>query len=221
MRLVLQLPAVIAAFMCLIAQAQDDGSAEEWPRFHVGVAVGVSQLSPDSWSSAGVPEHIRPSDSPEASPTGWKVVAGFRPTRFVGAELQYADFGTATSRSSASGNQVVRRGRFMRNQADATIVSALLFLPERRAADFYGKVGVAKVEQSLLVSVYDYVACGPPGPNCEFFSAVTESDSRAYLGIGARFKVARDWAIRVEYEAIDGDGGDNTTMLSLGVAWER
>jgi hypothetical protein len=46
-------------------------------------------------------------------------------------------------------------------------------------------------------------------------------DSHPYVGIGARFKEAgRAWAFRVEYEAIDGDGED-TTMLSVGVAWER
>jgi hypothetical protein len=195
--------------------------AQEWPRYHVGVAVGTSHLSPDSWSSAGVPEHIQPNDSPEASPTGWKVVAGLRPTRFIGAELQYVDFGTATTRSNTPGNQVLRRGRFMRNHADATIVSALLFFPERKSADFYGKVGVAKVEESLRVSVYEYFFCGPPGPNCQFFSDVTETDSRPYFGIGVRFKVARAWSGRVEYEAIDGDVGDDTKMFSVGVAWDH
>ena len=222
MRFVSQLLAAISAFGTAAAtQAQDANRAGEWPRYHVGVAIGRSHYT-DSWSSAGVPEHLQPNYSPEGSPTGWKIVAGLRPIRFVGAELQHVDFGSATTRSAASGNQVVRRGAFMRNDADATVVSALLFLPEGLSSvDFYGKVGVAEVEESLRVSVYRYVLCGPPGPNCMFFSDVTETDSRSYLGIGARFKIARDWAVRVEYESIDGDVHDDTTMFSLGVAWER
>ena len=29
------------------------------------------------------------------------------------------------------------------------------------------------------------------------------------------------WAARAEYKAIDRDIGENTTMLSVGIAWER
>ena len=56
---------------------------------------------------------------------------------------------------------------------------------------------------------------------CTFSSDVDQSDSGAYLGFGARFRIARAVAVRVEYEALDRDVGDNTTMLSLGIAWER
>ena len=83
------------------------------------------------------------------------------------------------------------------------------------------RLGIAKIEESLRVLVYDYHFCGPPGPNCTYFSDSTDTDSRSYLGIGARLSVARNWALRLEYEAIDGDVRDDTTMFSLGVAWER
>jgi hypothetical protein len=47
-----------------------------------------------------------------------------------------------------------------------------------------------------------------------------QADSHPNAGIGARFKVERAAAFRVEYETINPRRWDNTTMLSLGVGRE-
>ena len=60
----------------------------------------------------------------------------------------------------------------------------------------------------------------PTGP-CTFTNDVDESDSAPYVGIGARFSVGSAAAVRVEYEAIEGDAGDKMTMFSAGIAWEH
>jgi hypothetical protein len=93
--------------------------------------------------------------------------------------------------------------------------------------DAYGKVGVARFEESFDVYVSDWsLPCRlqPFGqaPSCLFISQGGQTDSHPYVGIGVRFKESgRAWAVRLEYEAIDGELGDTTTMLSVGIAWER
>ena len=91
----IQLLVIIAALgTSAVVRAQDDAQAQEWPRFHFGVAVG----SPDDWSvdisEAGVPfpDPILEGNRLAEPDTGWKLVAGF-PLRVVGVELQFIDFG--------------------------------------------------------------------------------------------------------------------------------
>jgi len=158
---------------------------------------------------------------------GWKVAAGFRPLRIVGAEIQYVDFGEdEVSKTRGFGAQVrtITDGLDMKASATAWVVSALLFIPERSPmVDVYGKVGMAALDESLEAHTFHITigncvisAC----PRDDLYSDVHESDTRPYLGIGARFLVGRGAAVRVEYEAIDRDTGDETTMFSVGVGKE-
>ena len=116
-------------------------------------------------------------------------------------------------------------GLTMKGRSTAWVVSGVLFIPERSpTADVYAKVGVAELDESLEAQHFAIVVGGcviSACPRIDVESEVRQSDSRPYVGIGARFKVARAVGVRVEYEAIDRDPGDDTTMLSLGVALER
>jgi hypothetical protein len=122
----------------------------------------------------------------------------------------------------------------MSASAKGLVLAAMLFFPEPLASfDVYTKVGVAHLDESLDAYAQDLLTpeCQPspltvgPGrsfpPFCFFSNAVDQSDSGAYLGFGARFKIARAAGVRVEYEAVDRDGGDPTTLLSVGIAWEH
>ena len=166
-------------------------------------------------------------------------MVGFRPVRVVGLELQYVDFGEEDA--AVYGGTYLDSGQVehwqqeshMSTKFQATVLSALLFIPEALPrVDVYGKVGVADLEESIFASAIDrrpVIGCPPPGVDlgrlgfgpCGFTSDVHESESAPYVGVGARVKVAREAAVRVEYEAIDRDVGDNITMLSLGIAWEH
>jgi hypothetical protein len=216
--------AAIAAFGSDAAIAQD----QEWPRFHVGVAVGESRLDRTLSEASEALAEIW-GDKSIDDVTGWKVAAGFRPSRIVGAEIQYVEFGEdEVSDVDGYGAQVftITAGLDMKASTTAWVASALVFIPERSpTVDVYGKVGIAALDESLEAHHFNYVL-GPciPISACPLNvqdSAVHESDSRPYLGIGARFKVARALGVRVEYEAIDRDTGDDITMLSIGVAFER
>jgi len=226
------------------ALAQDADESRDWPRFHIGVAVGRSQLGPDM-ASVGVPEQPWGNGSLD-SERGTKVVVGFRPHRFVGVELQSVDFGggavAAHSGRQLSGGQVTywQLNSYMEATSDAEMLSAVLFFPEPSAwLDVYAKVGVAHLHESFRAYATDYLSpgceprpstTGPPYPPfCSFYTDkdrsdatlyVDQSESMPYAGIGVRFKVVRRMAVRVEYETIDREIGDNTTLLSLGFAWE-
>lgn len=206
------------------AQVQE----QDWPRFHIGVAMGLrtTGLSHSLSEVGGVPEEAWGDLSVESDDIGWKLVAGFRPLRIVGAELQYVDFGEGT-RQSRNGGQVPIQAVTLQSSADAKVLTAILFVPEHlRSFDFYGKVGVADLDDSFTVSGYDRLipGCrGPPfpvAPECDFDIEADQSESAPYVGLGVRLEIASAVAVRFEYEAIDRDEGDGPSMLSLGIAWE-
>jgi hypothetical protein len=217
---------VLAAFSIAGAgRAQDDQAADRGkPRFYVGVALGrsVDLNSALSLSSAGAPPEIldRFGDrSPPSSAKALKLVAGSRPARVVGVELQYVEFGEGEI-PGPTGNSVISSHVAMESSADATMLSALLFAPLRSPSfDVYGKVGVANLDESLRGYA---VIVGAPclSSPCTFIADVHEADSHPYFAVGFRAEITRMVAFRAEYEAIDRDGED-TTMFSLGVAWEH
>jgi opacity protein-like surface antigen len=221
----IQLLVVIAAFgTAPVARAQ------EWPRYHVGVGIGLGKADfGTDWESAGVPERIRPTRSLDSeSGSRWRLSAGFRPLRVVGAEIEYIALGDGKAEDGYSPNASISLGdHLLKTKASATVLTAVLFIPDPSPSfDVYGKVGVAEYRESFDVHVSNWtIMCRlqPFGqaPECLFDNEGHHTDSQPYVGIGARFKIASNLAARIEYEAIDGDVGDNATMFSLNIAWER
>lgn len=213
--------AAVAAHGAVRAQSGNEPQAQDWPRFHVGVASAPmrsgTSLNLLVSEVGGIPAQIG-RDAPVDAGTPRKLVMGFRHLRVVGVELQYIDLGDGSAYQRGPG-QTERLQ--MRGKSDATTVSALLFFPDRTAsADFYGKVGFTKLSESFEVSGY---TINLPGcvfaANCSFDTRVDSSESVANLGLGARIKIARRWAARIEYEAIDRDEKP-VTLLSFGIAAE-
>jgi hypothetical protein len=218
---------LIAAFVTHDAVRAQDGpqtQAREWPRFHIGVGAASvgSDLTLNVSDAGGIPAQIGQNTEVDSG-TAQKAVAGFRPLRVVGVELEYLDLGDGSARSRVGGGQVPSQYLQVNGSSEAWVVSALLFIPERAASvDVYAKVGVADLEESLRASGYTTLlpGCLPAFPNCAFDTRVKKSDASPYVGFGARFKIARFVGFRVEYEAIDRDGRDAATLLSLGIAAE-
>src|SRR5687767_4267753 len=98
---------VLAGFApAAVVRAQDQQQAPDRQRFHVGIAFGETKFGQ---TLAEVSEDMAQfwGDRPIPDDTGWKVVAGIRPIRVVGAEVQYVDFGTGRdSAKQVSGAQV-------------------------------------------------------------------------------------------------------------------
>jgi hypothetical protein len=119
----------------------------------------------------------------------------------------------------------------MEPRPQATVLSAVLFIPEALPRlDVYGKVGVGDLRESIsaLSIRRSEIDCPPPGVRlgdrgtgpCAFTSEFEDSGSAPYLGIGARFSKGRSWGVRLEYDWMDSDVWNDTTMLSAGIAWE-
>ena len=202
-------------------RAQDQ--ARDWPRFHVGVAAGHSQSGADT-SGAWPPEVDWAKPTPDNG-TGRKAFAGFRPVRVVGVEIQYIDFGTGSDvtygESFGSGQGTLRDNSSITASAEATVLAALLFIPQPSPSlDIYGKVGAANLDESFTVSADDYESSNPPfyGLSSSFHDEVEQSDSAPFVGFGARFHVTRAVGVSLEYEAVLGDSGDPTTLVSVGFA---
>ena len=218
---------VVAAFVTAgVVRAQDEAQVREWPRFHLGVAFGETDLEWD-WSQSELPERFWSEETMDPDRVS-KVVAGFRPARIVGVEIQFIDFDEADmetrGRALFGGGQVTvfyDYRSYMRADADAWVLSTLLFIPEPSPLfDVYGKVGVADLDESFTARGYT-LDCAPVSQCLRpFNNDVHQSNAGLYVGIGARFKIAPAVAVRVEYEAIDRDG-DPAAMLSVGLAWER
>ena len=222
-----QLLVVIAVFGTdVVVRAQDEAQVQDWPRFHIGGAFGETDLEWD-WSQSGLPERFWSNETTDPDKVA-KVVVGFRPVRVVGVEIQYIDFDEADMSvrgrllfNFAQGGTFYDQHSYMKADADAWVLSALLFIPEPSPSfDVYGKAGVADFDESFVANAYT-LDCAPISQCIQrFHSDVHQSDAELYVGIGARFKIAPAVAVRVEYEAIDREG-DPATMLSVGIAWEH
>lgn len=218
-----------AAFLvALDAQAQNE-ETQAWPRFHLGAAVGGSSGVKLGWPESGLPERFWGANSAEPD-SAQKIMAGYRPLRFVGVELQLIDLGDASTSATGGmrwgGGQVDiiwERSSTVKASADAKVLSALLFVPETLAfADVYGKLGVARLDETVRAG-YREIVCVPMLPSCiaSYDAKTRQSDSRPFLGVGARFKVAPAVSLLIEYESIDRDVGDGVAMWSVGAAWEH
>jgi opacity protein-like surface antigen len=145
---------------------------------------------------------------------GWKALIGMRPISFLGAELEYADFGHP-SRSSSNGPIYQADAN-----ARATSAFALGYLPlPIPLLDVYGKAGLAQLRTTVHASA---------NPPCLFFSppclvAVKpdfrqdQNNTRFAIGAGAQLKFY-SLAVRAEYERIRAPAGD-PDLLSVALIW--
>jgi hypothetical protein len=201
--------AVFASLMPGIAAAEDPFG------FYVGGAVGEATLR-----SGNVPYlQALLGTTPAAfsgHDTGWKAVIGVRPISFVGAELEYIDFGRVHGSIPATfliGNV---QGTLHSN---ATALFGVAYLPlSVPLLDVYAKAGVARYQTSDKFSS-GVLSCREPllciiAP---VSYGIDRTDARFAYGVGTQVKLSA-FAIRAEYERIAANGAD-PDLVSLGLTW--
>src|SRR5271170_1284923 len=111
--------------------------------FYLGAGVGYSTVRSDD-PAYGYPGYFNDHQ------TAWKLIAGVRPIPFVGAELEYIDFGQpGTYNGYYNANYY---GTDSHPRAGALFAVGYLPLPVP-FFDIYGKAGVARLETDVTTTV--------------------------------------------------------------------
>lgn len=158
-------------------------------------------------------------------PLGWNAYFGARPIPFLGAELEYLDFGTARVGAgpvlSFAGGTNQFLGGETHDRALAAYAVGYLPLPLPYVQPFV-KVGGAQIrEHTEVTGNYNNVFAN--GAPLGYVSA-SETDTRSALAYGGGIQFHFDQiAVRAQYERIsisrNGDLGYSPSLLSVGLTW--
>jgi opacity protein-like surface antigen len=173
-------PLLLAALALLAAPAMaaDNG-------IYLGAGIGLSNVTVDDVDS--LPDF-------DEDDTGFKVIAGIRPLDWLGAELNYIDFGSPTG--TAGGTRV-------ETEATALAGFAVAFL-ELPLVDLYGKLGVVRWDASVKAT--------------DFGLSADDSGTDLAWGLGVQARLL-SLGLRLEYERFELGSFDETSFLSLSVTY--
>jgi opacity protein-like surface antigen len=170
--------------------ASTAASADDLLGLYVGAGVGQSTLKQDYYQI-------------DAHATGWKVMAGWRPLSFIGAEIEYANLGSknVTYYSGLSSQHIS-------TDAHATAVFAVGYLPVPLPwIDLYGKLGAARVQNN---TTYQFSG-GTPILGAPVITDNTRTS--VAWGAGLQFKFGMP-AVKVEYERFSGQQGNDSLLTA-------
>ncbi|HEX4241124.1 MAG TPA: outer membrane beta-barrel protein [Steroidobacteraceae bacterium] len=178
--------------------------------FYAGAGLGYSTVRSDD-PAFGYPGYFNDHEA------AWKVMAGVRPIPFLGAEVEYIDFGQPD----------IHRGYFDYNyygldsHPRAGVLSAVGYLPlPVPFFDLYAKAGVARLDTDVTTSVVPSCPSGS-GAGCPtnpgYLLRHNETFNKLAYGVGVQSKF---WNVlfRAEYERISSTFGD-PDALTVGAAW--
>jgi hypothetical protein len=180
--------------LCTGLAVSTAASADDLLGLYVGAGVGQAQLQQNAWQ---VDSHT----------TGWKLVAGWRPLSFLGAEIDYADLGSKDVNYFGSTGYTQ-----VSTKAHAASAYAVGYLPVPAPwLSLYVKGGATRVTADTHGSTTPGgcpAGDSPCGPN--YFTTDSTSTKFAW-GAGAEFKFGLP-GIRVEYERLNGPQGDDALL---------
>jgi hypothetical protein len=185
---------VLSAFVITLGTACASASDLNPLGVYLGAGVGQASNIYDQFSSEGRHD------------TGWKVMAGVRPIPFVGAELEYLDFGTE---SFSPANRVGFAGTARARAGGLFAVGYWPILPA--TMDLFARVGGDRVHTT---------ADGVLECNCFIvrnLSHVGETQSDFAYGGGLQARLGA-LGLRVEYERTDTAIG-HPRLLSAGITY--
>ncbi len=183
---------------------------------YAGAGVGDSTVRSDDDFGPGYPGDFRDHH------TAWKAIVGVRPISLVGAELEYIDFGHASSAAAYTYGSYVYGPTNASTHPRAGVLFAVGYLPlPMPFIDVYGKLGVARLDTSVngtAQSACTGVACTSCLPGCSTFPFQrTQWTTNLAYGGGVQTKVL-GIAFRAEYERISSSYGD-PDVFSISAIW--
>jgi opacity protein-like surface antigen len=164
---------------------------------------------------------IRSDDPPYGFPayyndheTAWKAIIGVRPISFVGAEVEYIDFGEPGHHNGYYDVNYYGYDSHPR----APVLFGVGYLPSPLPyVDVYGKAGVARLKMTL--NSYQSTTCAGTNPCPDILvgrSDVTQTKFAWGAGVSSRLPLG--FTVRAEYERIASPYGD-PDAFTIGALW--
>jgi len=174
---------------------------------YVGAGVGQSHVRNDLSTFSNLNGFVQ-------NHTGWKALAGIRPISFLGAEIEYADFG----HPGVSGATSALPGFIYSADVSQKAASAfgLLYWPlPVPILDVYGKAGISELRTRIHATAS--CAAGAACTGGPIASQQSFTDARFAYGAGVQVKLL-GLAARAEYERINESAG-SPDLYSIVLAW--
>jgi OOP family OmpA-OmpF porin len=178
----------LTAFAAFALSAALAAQADTQPGFYVGAGVGTTKVSDDAFDGSGIDD----------SDTGFKLFGGYDFNQNFAVEVSYLDLGEA-SISDAGDSLTVG--------VTALTASAVGRLPVSDMFALYGKLGYASYDVKARFSVAGFGS-----------GSGSDSDSDLIYGVGGALSFGGNFEARLEYEALNVDGGD-LNMISIGALY--
>lgn len=179
----------LSALAALALTASMAARADVQPGFYMGAGVGSTKISDDGFNDINYDD----------SDTGFKVFGGYSVNQNFAIEASYFDLGEGSGSFDDFGDQI---------NFDVGVsgfgVSAVGVLPLSDMFSLFGKLGYASYDIDAHVNI---VGVGS--------GSSSDSQSDLMYGAGAALSFAERFEARLEFEAINVDGGD-ANMISLG-----
>jgi OOP family OmpA-OmpF porin len=153
--------------------------------FYLGGSVGQSMLR--QWCDP-------PTLACEDKDTAWKLLAGYQFNRYLGVEGSYIDWGEVTGTTLGSVDVAAEQQGYG--------IAATGSLPLGPQFSVFAKLGVIFVQQETKRL--------RPNP-----STVERDETEMQYGFGAKYRLARNWAIRGEWEFTDKRQDETTIRAQL------
>jgi hypothetical protein len=204
--------ALVLAF-CGAARAADETTYLYAAIGYVKTDPGIDKAASDASLVAGGATEL--SSNLDQTDSGFKVMIGWMPSRYLALEGGFASLGTATytaTFNTAAGTGGTARSEF---RAGGIIFDALAIAPVSDAFSLFAKFG------GIAASVVTNQTVTPPGGTPTTSNATARMFKPAY-GAGAMYDFARNASVRLEVERFphvgnETTGKSNIDMVSLGL----
>jgi len=156
---------------------------------YVGLSIGQSKAN--DFDCAGLA-------SCDKKDTAWKILGGYQFNRYIAAEAAYTNLGKVKAGDDAGSSLEIKANALELVAVGSYPIGTSGFAP-------YGKFGIYRGEAKTNVNV---VGLGS-------FSA-KETTTDWTLGIGVRYDVMRNFAVRAEWQRYNGLNGGNLGGVDVG-----
>jgi OOP family OmpA-OmpF porin len=178
----------LSALAALGLMAATAAQADVQPGFYMGAGFGTTKIDDDGFDGVDFDD----------GDTGFKVFGGYNFNQNFAVEASYFDLGEASGSFDDFGDTV---------NFDVGVsglnVSAVGVLPLSNMFSLFGKLGYASYDVDAHVSIVGFGSASD-----------SASESDLTYGVGAALGFAERFEARVEFEAINVDGGD-ANMISV------